>query len=71
MELHFTEKTEEISKIEHRIKEMVLAYKIITHTEITDPSLIDGKKTYSGIEEMNAYLDQLDKERKQWYYCNF
>ena len=70
MELHFSEKTEEVSSIEDRIKKMSLAYKNVSHKEIVQPALVDGSKEYLGIDNMNIYLDQLDQEKEQWYYCN-
>ena len=49
---------------------MTLAYKNKTNKEIVQPSIKDGSKVYLGVDKMNAYLDQLDQEKEQWYYCN-
>ena len=70
MELHFSEKTEEIKAIEDRIKKMTLAYKNKLDKEAVEPFLKDGSKIYLGIEKMNLYLDLLDQEKEQWYYCS-
>jgi hypothetical protein len=70
MELHFSEKTVEITDIEDRIKKMSLAHKIIIKKEKVQPAIKDGSKVYLGIDNMNSYLDQLDQEKEQWYYCN-
>ena len=70
MELHFSNKTKEIREIEDRIREMSLAYKIISKQDIIEPAIVDGSKKYLGIDIMNAYLDQLDQEKEQWYYCS-
>ena len=70
MELHFSEKTEKVRNIEDRIKKMTLAYKIVTNQDVIQPAIVDGSKEYLGIDNMNIYLDQLDREKEQWYYCN-
>ena len=70
MILRYSEKTEDILKVEARIKELSLAYKAEKIDGKVEPALVDGRSEYAGIDEMNGYLDQLAGEREQWYYCD-
>jgi len=70
MQLLFSDRTQEIIDIEDRLKVLTLAYKAIIDHEVNEPSFIDGSKEYRGIVKMNNYLDQLEREKEQWYYCN-
>ena len=70
MELHYSENTAEIINIVERLTQMSLAFKRVESAHDIEPSIVDGSKKYSGIENMNNYLDQLDREKEQWYYCN-
>jgi hypothetical protein len=70
MQLHYSNKTKDIIEIEERLKKLTLAYQV-THSELEiEPALVDGSKSYTGIEKMHAYIDQLDSEKEQWYYCH-
>ncbi|MDA9774364.1 hypothetical protein N9B82_05345 [Saprospiraceae bacterium] len=33
------------------------------------PYLTDGEKEFKGDKKINAYLEELEQELKQWYYC--
>lgn len=70
MEVHFSARNADIQNIIDRLTEMSLAYKEIQDQEAHQPSIRDGSKEYVGIEAMKTYLDQLDNEKEQWYYCN-
>lgn len=70
MEFHFSTKTDEVDRIENRLKQMTLAYTISVSEEAIVPFLKDGSKEYHGIDKMDDYLDLLDREKEQWYYCN-
>ena len=70
MTLQYSSKTNDIIEIEDRLKKLSLAYKVV-HSELEiEPALVDGSKSYTGIEKMHAYIDQLDGEKEQWYYCH-
>lgn len=70
MDLIFIKRTDAITTIVERLKQLSLAYTEI-HDETADgPLLKDGKKVYCGIDKMNEYIDQLDREKEQWYYCD-
>jgi len=70
MTLHYSNKTAAINEIEDRLKKLSLAYKIVVMEDGNGPFLRDGKSEYLGIVKMNTYLDQLDREKEQWYYCD-
>lgn len=70
MELHYSKNTDEIKGIIDRLGRMTLAFESIISSEDIEPSFVDGSKKYQGIDNMTDYLDQLDREKEQWYYCN-
>lgn len=70
MDLVFKNKTEDITAVEDRLKDLSLAYVMVEDGTIDSPALVDGKKSYEGLEAMNEYIDLLDREKGQWYYCD-
>ena len=70
MDLVYHKKTEEVNIIEERLKELSLAYKLVKTEDKDGLALVDGSKSYVGLEEMIAYVNLLDKEKGQWYYCD-
>ena len=62
--------TDTVAKeVTERLTALSLAHKV--EETITDTLILtEGKATYKGYEAIMAYLDKLDGERKQWYYCN-
>ena len=62
--------TDTVAKeVTERLTALSLAHKL--EETITDTLILtEGKATYEGYEAIMAYLDKLDGERKQWYYCN-
>jgi len=70
MDLVYNKKTEQILEILSKIKELSLAYKEIIDPVANVPSIVDGSKSYTGIEEMKQYLELLDSEKGKWYYCD-
>ncbi|MEM9549475.1 MAG: hypothetical protein AAGA77_26125 [Bacteroidota bacterium] len=69
MTLTYFNRTAEIAEIENRLKQLTLAYNLEERDGQEEPMFVDGKSKYVGIDEMNAYLDQLEREKEQWYYC--
>ena len=70
MDLVYKEKTAKIETVEDRLKSLSLAFKLVESENADLPSLVDGKKSYIGYFKMNKYIDQLDREKGQWYYCD-
>ena len=69
MTLKYSNRTTKIAEIENRLRELTLAYHVEVSTEKTEPMLSEGRTEYLGIDKMNTFLDQLDREKEQWYYC--
>ena len=70
MDIIYKEKTAKIKTVEDRLKNLSLAFKLIDSKNDDPPSLADGKKSYIGYFKMNKYIDKLDREKDQWYYCD-
>lgn len=70
MILHFSSDTNEVQEIESRLKHLSLAYSKMQSEDLSEPFISDGSKKYIGVKNMNAYIDVLDREKEQWYYCN-
>jgi hypothetical protein len=70
MDLVYKEKTAKIESVEDKLKNLSLAFKLVESENADLPSLVDGKKSYIGFYKMEQYIDQLDREKGQWYYCN-
>ena len=70
MDLVYKEKTNKIDAIEDRLRSLSLAFKLVQSEDADLPSLVDGKKSYIGHYKMNQYINLLDREKEQWYYCD-
>ncbi|MDF1698626.1 MAG: hypothetical protein P1U56_22430 [Saprospiraceae bacterium] len=70
MKLRYSSRSKEVEEIEARLKQMTLAYSLDFNPDLLEPSFVDGSKEYLGVDKMNEYLDQLDREKEQWYYCS-
>jgi len=70
MDLVYKFKTKEIERIESRLRDLSLAYKLVTNGSSDEPALIDGSSQYFGISAMLEYIDLLDREKEKWYYCD-
>lgn len=55
--------------VEERLLSLSLAFKKEQLEGITAITLEDGKTVVVGKEKIQAYLDQLQGELNQWYYC--
>lgn len=57
------------NEIVERLAALSLAHRVESTAEGV-LTLTQGKASFVGLEAIMAYLDKLDGERKQWYYCN-
>jgi len=57
MKLIYKSTNKEIDAIIGRLKGLSLAYQLVI-------------ESYTGLDEINSYIDLLDQEKEQWYYCN-
>ena len=53
--------------IQDKLDELTVAYQMM-YTKDT-PYLQDGNTLIKGKDEINAYLEELQSELIQWYYC--
>ena len=67
--LKVPENHKDANKIEDRLKSLSLAYKRVTEKKISDIQLADGATEIEGFKAIEGYLDQLQGELNQWYYC--
>ena len=53
--------------IQDKLDELTVAYQMMYTTD--RPYLQDGNTRIEGTDEINAYLEDLQSELIQWYYC--
>ena len=70
LKLIYSTETKEIAALKERLASLSLAYKEAQETRGSIPFFAEGQRKYLGVAQMNLYLDQLDREKEQWYYCN-
>jgi|GEM_PF-3237161 len=70
MKLIYKSTNKEIDAIIGRLKGLSLAYQLVIDKAQRDVQIMDGSKSYTGLDEINSYIDLLDQEKEQWYYCN-
>lgn len=57
--------------IKNRLQEMTLAFQEEKMEQKKVLELADGTKTFTGIEAITQYLDDLERELPAWYACSF
>lgn len=67
--LRYPTKTAQTEDWSDTLKDLSLAHKLEVDEQLTTPRLSHSEKDYTGPEEITAYLDQLNREREQWWYC--
>lgn len=67
--IHYQQKDESLACIEEKLKSLSLAYKKQEDPEVKAPTLKDGTETINGETAIQTYLEQLQGELGQWYYC--
>jgi len=68
--LHIHKKNAKTDAIENRIKEMVLAYKVKNGSRLKKMMLTEGDEKIIGSKAIHEYLDKIQGELKQWWYCD-
>lgn len=53
-----------------RLKSLSLAFRQEENAEVKEITLEDGKSVVEGVQKIEQYLDQLQGELHQWYYCS-
>lgn len=68
--LKYPEKTEQIETWINYMEEMTIAFELAEDPTLTEPVLLEGKETVSGVPQISDYLLQLQKELIGWYrFC--
>lgn len=70
MTLNYGTLSNDIQDIKDRLSDLSLAYNIKTDFKIIEPTLFDGRQYFEGIKAINNYIDQLEREQQNWFYCN-
>jgi len=52
-----------------RLDDLSLARKIDLDASAQQPVLVHDKKSYTGIDDITKYLDEMEVYMKQWYAC--
>lgn len=60
----------ELERILEKLKNLSLAHKLINSTEVAEIQLEDGIEKVQGEAAIQAYLEKLEGELGQWYYCS-
>ena len=68
--IRYNKKSEGINLIEERLKEMVLGHKLELMKNAKEVVLIEGKEKIEGFAGIHKYLDEIQGELKQWWYCD-
>lgn len=67
--IHYPQQDESLARIEEKLKSLSLAYKKQEDAEVKAPTLKDGTETVNGEAAIQTYLEKLEGELGQWYYC--
>lgn len=59
-----------LDQITEKLQELSLAFQTEASSGLADIQLEDGLRTVVGKVDILEYLDQLQGELKQWYYCS-
>jgi len=70
MKLIYSIASKDTDTIIERLEGLSLAHTLVVDPTIQETQIVDGSKSYIGVEKINVYIDQLDREKEQWYYCN-
>lgn len=70
MDIIYREQSDELKHIVERVQGMSLAHHLVADDHADQIVIADKSTTYTGVDEIHKYLDQLSEELHQWYYCN-
>jgi len=68
--LHFKKKNKNVEALLERFKEMALGYEIKIEKDLKKIQLTEGDELVVGNKAIHKYLDKLQGELKQWWYCD-
>jgi hypothetical protein len=67
--IHYSTKDQSLVRIEEKLKELSLAYQTKVDENVQQLTLKDGTETNEGEAAIQLYLEKLQGELDQWYYC--
>lgn len=56
-------------QLKERLDDLSLARKIDMDAAATQPVLVHDKESYTGIEDITNYLDEMEAYMRNWYAC--
>jgi hypothetical protein len=68
--LYFQEHDDTARSVIDRLETLSLAFGREILAENRSIHLMDDDLVVNGVHDINQYLDQLEKELRQWHYCN-
>lgn len=68
--ISYATKDAAFDRILTKLKDLSLAYQLDDTSGSEDLQLADGQQTVTGETAIQAYLEQLESELGQWYYCS-
>ena len=60
----------QVEEVIERMARLALAHKLEEISGLEKPVMKEGNTEYTGIEDINRHVDQLEKEASQWWYCD-
>ena len=69
IELYISPSINSHVQLMNRVEDNHIALKVINDHDITDPILIEGGKSYNGVNEINTFLDEFESIMRKWHAC--
>lgn len=68
--LHISEQNPKHIAIKERLEHLSLAREVICDSTLDEAILVHSGKTFTGTQEITAYLDEFEQFHSQWYNCH-
>lgn len=68
--LKFASYSSTVEQLEESLKSLSLAFRLEVDDSIEEPILKDGDLSVTGEKAIQAHLEKLSGELKQWWYCD-
>jgi len=69
IELSISESNGKHVLLKDKLENLSIAQKIVSARDSSEPTLRDGKITYSGFDSIFSFLEEQELFVKQWYEC--
>jgi len=70
MTIRYRKWSKELEQIKQSIVSLSLSHTIEQDHSIQIPFIQTGKIKHEGYFQMKTYIDVLESEKEQWYYCD-